>query len=201
MLSVHWKTLPTVWKFSGALAVITIGFVAAFNMFQLWDFTDQYAKGNIVTYMDTTEGGPLYHEGLRLATTDVRLPDEDASPLFKMIQFVFYNPVHFLKSCFYKIWYLISFTRPYFSTMHNALSIVWVGVIYFLYALGWRRASNMPIKIFTIAVILSNCVLVGISTVDWDNRFYIPMESSLVLLAGGGAASLYDRARARLNRG
>lgn len=35
-------------------------------------------------------------------------------------------------------------------------------------------------------MIIVNCGLIAISTVDWDNRFYIPMEPGLVLLAGGG---------------
>ena len=40
---------------------------------------------------------------------------------------------------------------------------------------------------------LVNCGVVVISGVDWDNRFYIPMESGIVVLAGFGADKLIGK--------
>ncbi|WP_258099783.1 hypothetical protein [Marinoscillum pacificum] len=41
--------------------------------------------------------------------------------------------------------------------------------------------------VFALTIVLNNCGVVIISGVDWDNRFYIPMESGIVVLSGYGA--------------
>lgn len=65
-------------------------------------------------------------------------------------------------------------------------------VIYGLFYLGWKQLTNKPFQFFVLVIILVNCLLVSISTVDWDNRFYIPMEPVIVLIAGRGAVYVLD---------
>jgi hypothetical protein len=48
----------------------------------------------------------------------------------------------------------------------------------------------MQHRVLSLVVMLANCALVGIATIDWDNRFYVPMPPGIVFLAGGGAAYL-----------
>jgi hypothetical protein len=40
-------------------------------------------------------------------------------------------------------------------------------------------------------------MLVSVSAVDWDNRFFLPMQPGIVLLAGGGGGYLIRFFRAR----
>ena len=44
--------------------------------------------------------------------------------------------------------------------------------------------------LFAMPLVLVNYSVVVTSGVDWDNRFYIPMESGIVVLAGFGADKL-----------
>lgn len=168
------------------------GILAADQMFLRWDFTEQYVQGNIVTYMNVIEGSELYEPSLRLDPTELILPSSQARPLIKMLTFMYQNPIHFLKASSLKFWYLISGIRPYYSTLHNVVVLIWMMVIYGLFYLGWKQLANKPFRFFVMVIILVNCLLVSISTVDWDNRFYIPMEPVIVLVAGRGAVYALD---------
>ncbi|MEX2235375.1 MAG: glycosyltransferase family 39 protein [Cyclobacteriaceae bacterium] len=190
LITRHWAVISRR-PFLKVLILVCFGITAfwgAVSMFNYWDFTEQYLKGNIVTYMDTIEGQPLYKDNLRLDTSDLLFPDPEKSPAGKMLFFAWNNPVHFAASAFLKVFYLITGTRPYFSTLHNTYTIVWTLIIFSLFYFGFRYTSDVAIKNFSVAVIVANCSLVALSTVDWDNRFYMPMQPGIALLAGGGGA-------------
>ena len=194
MLNYFWNFIKSkpVWKLLIVTGLICIIFLSAYVMSTYWDFTEQYAKGNIITYADIVEGGPLYNEHLKILPYDLQVADAHEAPMKRMLLFIVYNPVFFLKLAVWKVWFLMSSVRPYYSFLHNAYSLTWVLGIYTLYFLGWKRTEEKSVKIFTLAVIVANCGLIAISSVDWDNRFYILMEPGLVLLAGGGAASIWQ---------
>lgn len=153
-----------------------------------WDFTEEYRKGNIITYADQVEGTSLSYDIMRMDTSALGPVESSGSPIVNMISFIITNPVYIVKSGVLKIWFLISATRPYYSTLHNIYSIGWMTLIYALYFFGWKATTNQSIRLFSLTAIILNCLLVGVSSVDWDNRFYIPMAPGIILLAGGGAA-------------
>lgn len=160
-------------------------------MIDHWDFTDQYERGNVVTYMDTIEGRPHYSELLRVDTKGLTLPERNMSPFNKIVFFATHNPLHFFKAGVLKIFYTLSWYRPYFSTLHNLYSSLWLLLIYTFCYVGFGRTSDVAVRNFAVALILSNCLLVGITAADWDNRFFLPMQPVIVLLAGGGAAHIF----------
>lgn len=174
-------------------SITIVFFIGAWHMLNEWDFTDQYVKGNIVTYMDVIKGESLYDETLRLDTTDITLPDPVKAPAEKIVFFILDNPFYFLQAAVLKVFYVISFYRPYFSTMHNLYTLVWLSIVYLLFFFGLRRIHSKPLRNFAVTVIIANCLLVALSAADWDNRFYMPMQPCIVLLAGGG--SLITRGR------
>ena len=186
------KQRPAVRAFVVAVLLMAFVFVARL-MLNEWDFTDQYVKGNIVTYMDVIQGQAHYHESLRLDTTGIALPDPGRSPIKKIIFFIVDNPLHFAKAAVLKVFYLVSFYRPYFSTLHNVYTLLWLSVVYFLFYLGLRAIGRKPIRSYCLAMIVANCLLVALAAADWDNRFYLPMQPAIVLLAGGGGSYLMRR--------
>ncbi len=190
----YWQQIMAkpVLKFGIPVLLLLIGLGGSYIMFSRWDFSKQLKAGNIVTYMNQIEGTPLYEESLHLPSNNIDLGDPDSHPMLKMASYVFFNPGHFVKTASLKIWYLISFYRPYYSTAHNFLTMSWTFLIYILFFFGFRNTLH-PIKVFAATVIIVNCALIGIATVDWDNRFFIPMEPGIVLLVGGGGALLYKR--------
>jgi len=165
------------------------------KMLAHWDFTDQYLKGNVVTFVDILKDPRLFHESLRLDPPASKAFAESNSPIGRVVIFIYDNPVHFLKTAGLKIFYLIAFVRPYYSWPHNLYLVVWISLVYIFLVVGWKTTTNLPIKLFVLTAIVLNCGLIGISSVDWDNRFYIPMEAGIVLLAGGGVATLWNRIR------
>jgi len=194
LLRYYWSflALNTVRKFSIIAALLLIAYFSASLMFIHWDFIEQYRRGNIVTYMDTMEGSTLYEARLRVDASDLEFAAENNPALIKIIYFMIHNPVHFIETSSLKVWYLVSGVRPYYSTIHNSYLLVWMTGLYFLCYRGWSKSRSTPITIFNFTVVMANCGLIAISTVDWDNRFYIPMEPGIVLWAGGGAMACID---------
>jgi 4-amino-4-deoxy-L-arabinose transferase-like glycosyltransferase len=190
LLNYHWETLhqKPILKYSVFACLFIVAIAGAYFMFNLWDFTDQYRKGNIITFADILkEDNKLNSTSLRLDVSDVDFANQDERPLFKIVYFISHNPLHLLKSACIKIWYLLSGTRPYYSIAHNAFTFLWNTIIYLLFYFGWRKSELKSVRIFSLTVIVMNCALIGMATVDWDNRFYIPMEPGIVIFAGGGA--------------
>jgi hypothetical protein len=200
LVSYHWDTLSAKprWKFFLTGGFIFLLYFSAYAMAQLWDFTEQFAKGNIITYADSAEGTPFFQKNLRINNDNLVFPDPGESELNRLILFAVYNPVYFLNLAVWKVWYLLSGMRPYYSLLHNACTLIWTGCIYALCFIGWKRTSYNPVKYFALAVVVANCALIAISSADWDNRFYIPMEPGLVLLAGGGAAVIWQSLKIKL---
>jgi hypothetical protein len=190
-------------RFLRTSLIICLTFIAicgAYLMFSLWDFTEQLYKGNLITYADVAEGSPLYDESLQLKTDGLQLGDQESHPLIKLLSFITSNPLHFIKAAAMKIAYLMTAIRPYYSWQHNVASGVWLLIIYIMFFLGYRESRNAPVKYSVLAMIVINCLLVGISTVDWDNRFYIPMVPGIVLMAGGGGSVFFARILNRQNK-
>lgn len=202
LLRFHWTLLAAepLKQFSIIALCLMIAFAGAFLMFAHWDFTDQYKRGNIVTYMDTLDGTDRYEGSLQLDTGGLKLASEELPAIQKMVYFIYNNPKHFFQAAVRKVWYLLTAIRPYYSKAHNYYLIGWMAFLYFLSFLGWRMLKASQISYFVISVVLANCILIAISTVDWDNRFYIPMEPGIVLLAGGGGVSAWNWIRKKMYR-
>lgn len=179
----HWKYLqhrPVV-RYSIITGLIIVAVIGANLMFSLWDFTDQLKKGNIVTYADSVKGTALFSRSLQVDSDDLEFAEPGTPPVLTIMHLIIYNPIYFLKSGFLKVCYLLLAVRPYYSTYHNIFSVLWISLIYILVYFGLKSAANGPINFFVMAVILVNCALISISSVDWDNRFYIPMWPGIVL--------------------
>lgn len=197
LLTYHWQALRErpLMKLSIFAVLVFVSCLGAYTMFTLWDFTEQYKKGNIVTYMDVSEGTGVFEESLMLDASQIVFRDTTSHPVMKILFFIVDNPVTFIHSAGLKILYLISGVRPYYTALHNTYTICWMSVVYLFFGLGWWKAKNFPLKLAILMLIIVNCCLIGISSVDWDNRFYIPMAPGVVLLAGGGCAFVFDLVR------
>ena len=192
LIAHHWGTLRE--KRPMLIAITLIGTIlivfSADRMLDHWNFTEQYMKGNIITYADVVKDRPLFHESLTIDPPPSKTFSTSKSPIGRIVSFIYDNPIYFLKTASLKVSYLVAFVRPYYSWSHNIYLMLWISFVYVSFVLGWRTTTNLPVKIFAAATIILNCGLIAISSVDWDNRFYIPMEPGIVLLAGGGAAML-----------
>lgn len=195
MVTYYWSFLQQHRKFTWALLlVVALLFFAVVNlMFTSWDFTEQYAKGNIVTYVDQYKGSEDDIRNLRVEPHNIEFLNSSHPPMVKILLFIYYNPQAFFKAAVLKMWYLLSATRPYYSRIHNAANLTWMILMYALFLFGLRQSAETYLNTFILVVVIANCVLIGMSSVDWDNRFYVPMEPGIVVLAGGGLNHLIRR--------
>jgi hypothetical protein len=194
------KQLSVVRKTILSLSFILLGLLGAALMFQEWDFTEAYVKGEVVTYMSTIPDSPLYKEELHvpLKNTENEVMESEVG-IVRMAKFMTDYPGYFFTMAVKKVYYLLSFQRPYYSVWHNTYSVIWLALIYVCFAIGYLKCSSDPIKAFVVSVIVVNCALIGMSTVDWDNRFFIPMEPGIVLFAGYGAYKFLAKLKCYIN--
>jgi hypothetical protein len=197
LISYYWPMLRSRYFVLGSLAVgIVVAMLSsAYVLLNIWDFSDQYVRGNIVTYVDKIDPAILDTSGLRVLPKNTEFVNDYQMPVQKILMFVYYNPFEFLEAGVLKVIYLLSGYRPYYSTLHNAFSIVWMLLMYTGFAGGWSRFKSTPIIFFVVGVVGLNCLLIFISSVDWDNRFYIPMEPGIILLSSFGFERLFKRFR------
>jgi hypothetical protein len=94
-------------------------------MLSIWNFTEQYTKGNTITYMDATQGAVLYDAGSMMSTDDLELVTSDKHFLYKMPYFIAHNLGYFIKAATLKIWYLMSGARQYYSNLNNLSRCFW----------------------------------------------------------------------------
>jgi len=199
LIKYHWNYLSAE-RSRISILIFSLSLLALIGggaMLNTWDFMEQNKVGNIVTYMDGLEGKPLYHSSLRSDISGLDFADGQRAPVFKIFYFIVSNPLYVLKTGSLKVLYLMTGLRPYYSTLHNAYLVLWMSAIYLLSYFGWKRIGRTPIGWFIMTVIIVNAAVIAISTVDWDNRFYIPMEPGIVVLAGIGTMQILDLANSR----
>ncbi|MGC3944480.1 MAG: hypothetical protein QM762_08180 [Chryseolinea sp.] len=147
----------------------------------IWDFTDQYYRGNVVTYADTYSG-----DKSAIQFDPDYVDTSGQSPVVRTIRFLWNRPLHVLMISFFKLFYLLSGTRPYYSALHNIITVIWMSFVYTGTVIGVRAMPVSFFKTSLIALLVGNCLLVVATTVDWDNRFYLPMEAAVVIFSGLG---------------
>jgi hypothetical protein len=193
-LSFYWNQLKTkpliLGTFLFGLSILVS--VCAVLLFGIWDFTEQLIKGNIVTYADEVESRFLTHT-LKVLPARTDIFSSSNTSVERFFIFIYHNPLEFLKAGVLKFTLLVTGFRPYYSVWHNVYALGWVLLIYCAAWTGLKHSLRLPIIAFVLSLVVSNCFLIGISSVDWDNRFYIPMEAGIVMIASNGISKWIAR--------
>jgi hypothetical protein len=164
--------------------------ILAYYLSLSWDFTDQYFRGNVITYADTYTGDKSWiHFDPHYTDTS------NQSPILKTLRFIVQRPIHVILVSLLKFLYLVSGIRPYYSASHNLFTLIWMTVVYTGVINGLKVMSRSAFKTPLLALIIGNCLLVTMTTVDWDNRFYIPMEGAVVILSAVGLSNVVSKRR------
>jgi hypothetical protein len=197
LISYYWPMLRRRHLVLASLAVVIVIAMlsSAYVLLNMWDFSEQYVLGNIVTYVDEIDPAVVDTSGLRVLPGNTEFIDEYKLPIQRILMFVYHNPLEFLEAGVMKVFYLLSGCRPYYSTLHNSFSVVWMLLMYAGFVIGWARIKSAPIIFFVVGVVVINCLLIFISSVDWDNRFYIPMVPGIILLSSLGFERVFKRLR------
>ncbi len=116
------------------------------------------------------------------------------------IQFLFEDPGWFVKLLSLRVFYYLSPTRPYYSTLHNATAVAFTLPIYALAVAGTFAGRSREIGLLWSLIALQG-ILVALTWSDWDNRWLDRVTPIFLLLAAGGIGDLRQRLSARIRRG
>jgi hypothetical protein len=156
------------------------------SMMATYKIVENYVAGEVV-YGVRSYAGESSIEGLTVSPpNDLHIPDSPA-PIVQVVQFIVQNPLYWLKLFSLKVYYLLSHTRPFWSSWHNWYSILILvpSYILFLSALV-GKTLDVRVKLFSAIFLLIHIFSVGVTSTDWDGRFLIPMLPVIFVLSGAG---------------
>lgn len=157
------------------------------KMLQTFILIDNYLLGEIVYGITTLPGFP----SMDTLTIDVDMasiivPDKSHSPIVRMFLFFIQNPVFYLKLAGLKLFWCLAHCKPYFSLIHNVFIAVLLYPIYLFFGISLSENTvDKSIKLFLSNIIIVNCLIVSVTSEDWDGRFLMPILPALFLVGTG----------------
>lgn len=150
-------------------------------MIETFQIIENYQFGeiiyNILSLPQKAEYNSLTHTVPELNLLPPQFP-----PLIRLIHFIFFNfefwCILFLK----KIYFFLMHIRPYWSLKHNLYNIIILLPINIL-ALWQIVITNNFVKFFILIYLVLHILIVGITTVDWDGRFFLPLIPIIIIFA------------------
>ena len=112
--------------------------------------------------------------------------------LAALFQLALSEPLYFLEVVFTKLFYLLSHTRPFWSSYHNVYAVLFLVPIYAMAAASlFHRTVPLEITSFASPLIAAQLLVVAFSFADWDGRHLLPIYPLFCLLAGFGFKQLF----------
>jgi hypothetical protein len=178
------KNRQLIWQIVGGLT-LAVCLVGAAN-FALASFivVENYALGEVVYGVSTL--GQAYPT-LRVPVPEaITLPESNATPLGKILGFAWQNPMFFTELTGRKILLLLTHVRPYWSWTHNVfvvlfLAPMYLGTVKSLWGKGLGRLRG-----FFLAFLVFHILAIGLTSVDWDGRFLMPLLPAIFVLGPYG---------------
>ncbi len=157
--------------------LISIIFVIVLDRYLLTTFqiVETYARGEVIYVADI----------FSVTTNGIRFPEENNSPILRIIYFIIQNSIFFIKISFLKLSIYILYVKPYYSAIHNISIISIIYPLYFFTAWFFVNSKN-PSKAF-ITVFVLQAAIVSATSEDWDSRHIIPLLPIFITFGGAGA--------------
>lgn len=107
--------------------------------------------------------------------------------LLGYLQFVMANFFEYFKIFFFKIFWLIARTRPYYSDLHNYYIIFFNLILYlgFIYGFVKRPKNNFSVRFINFFILFS-MILVGLTFADWSGRFSLYFLPFIMIFSSYG---------------
>ncbi len=178
------------------LILLTISFclVLANRMLTTYRVMENYELGEIVYGISTLHPKPEYDLLSVVVPNDIYLPPETNPPLVKIVSFMAHNPIYWTKLFLCKTFYLLVHIRPYWSVQHNIFSIIILLPLYY-YAIRSliHNKHKIEIALFFLTYVLLHVASIGITSVDWDGRFLMPLLPAIFIMASTGMAIDFNK--------
>lgn len=162
---------------------------------------ENYQNGEIVFGINSLPDKPVY-ESLRINPPEnLFIPPKNDPPLLRIPSFVIHNPVFWLKLFFNKVFYFLINIRPYWSLKHIIFNLLFLLPVYFYSIRGivYHRYSK-DITLFFVVYFSIHVLGIGITFLDWDPRFIMPLLPVLFLLASAEIIRDYEKIISLINK-
>ena len=166
------------------IVIILISYILINSMLKTFILIENYLLGEIVYGITTLPGFP----SMGILTIDVdmtsmNVPDKNHSPIMRNFLFFIQNPVFFLKLFGLKLFWYLAHCKPYFSVIHNVFIVILLYPMYLFFGISLAENTiEKPIKLFLSSIIIINCLIVSLTSEDWDGRFLMPILPAIFLL-------------------
>ncbi|MDZ7607341.1 MAG: hypothetical protein U5K79_17550 [Cyclobacteriaceae bacterium] len=166
--------------------VLILAFLLMINkMLVTYDIVDNYQKGELIFGISELDAQSTYNLLFVQPPDSLYIPSIMLPPLAKIGAFLIHHPVYWLKLFFGKMILHLAHVRPYWSVLHNLMSLLILLPAYYLFG---RYILRVGLKnktvLFAIAFMAIHTLSVSLTSVDWDGRFLLPMLPVLFTIAG-----------------
>ncbi len=144
---------------------------------------ENYLTGDII-YAASTLPHLTSHDWLVISPpNNLFIPSINLPPLIRLTSFITHNFWFWLQLFISKIAYFIFHIRPYWSLKHNIYITCFLIPLYFFSGLSlFKYNLSRIIKVFSILYLLLHVIIVGVTSVDWDGRFLMPVIPLIFIL-------------------
>ncbi len=155
------------------------------KMLEIFLIIENYQTGEVV-YAISTLHQKVQYDNLKIPVpTDLNILSNDYPSVIRLFHFVLSNFGYWCTLFFKKLFYFLFHVRPYWSLKHNIFNLAVVLPTY-IFAIRQIILSEKIIKYFAITYIGLHALIVGITTVDWDGRFFLPLLPILIIFSAQG---------------
>lgn len=144
-------------------------------------------KGNV----DAVSPGELLRRGQTLWDYDgwrVSMPGLPAAGGTGILEYILKHPVAVMELMAARVAVHLLHVRPFYSTAHNAIILVWLLPIYAFATTGFMALRRSALANLCAAVIATQTLVVAATHADWDGRYLAHMLALIYPFAGRGIA-------------
>ncbi|MBV6644316.1 MAG: glycosyltransferase family 39 protein [Cyclobacteriaceae bacterium] len=142
-----------------------------------------YVKGEVVYAVGTLPNDGLYDPLILDVPKDMVTSASDQGPVMQIVTFIVQNPWYWTKLFCLKVFFFLTHVRPYWSDWHNLFSVVFLLPMYYHAIRTLRSGIPKTISHFAVSYLLIHIIIIGITSVDWDGRFLVPLLPVIFLCA------------------
>jgi hypothetical protein len=151
---------------------ILLGLYLVNEMLTTFHLVENYATGEVVFGISRIPNYQGHEQILLSVPLDIYLPTE-GSTLWKALVFYIKNPVYGAKLFFLKGIFFVTHYKPYYSLVHNFYNLAFIIPAYVGLYFFAKQKSQFSIKLFVLAYLLINLLIIKLTCEDWDGRFYM----------------------------
>lgn len=177
------------------IASIFVLYIGLNMMLQTFILIENYTKGEIVYGITSLPNNP-HLRSLTIETSNIELhiPSKNHPPILRVSLFFIQNPLFMAKLTISKLIYFLAHVKPYFSFLHNIFIVLFLYPVYYFSILSFKRKNiHSPLMAYFITIIAINCIIVSLTSEDWDGRFIMPILPVFFLLAAPEITSLLSK--------